>query len=108
MFAITESRRLIYHLETACSRLRCIVLLSWTKVMQRDDSSDRTVYEVLESEAWEDQWNDVGLYWTKEQAEAEIERRRKKQRAESSLPEDEFKAWWNWTIHKKTLFGSSR
>lgn len=68
----------------------------------------REVYEVLETETWEDQWNGVGLYWTEQQAKEEIVRRRKKRRADSMLSDEEFDRWWRWMIQKKTLFGSSR
>jgi hypothetical protein len=73
-----------------------------------DEPSERIVYEVIECETWEDGWRGVGLYWTKEQAEAEIDRRKKHERKRSTLTEEEFDQWWNWSISEKTLFGMSR
>lgn len=70
---------------------------------------ETTVFRLLETEYWEEGWNEIGLFWTREAAEQEIKNRKADLKKNSKLSDEEFDSWWHWMWHwiieEKTISG---
>lgn len=66
----------------------------------------KIVYELLEVEYYEDQWNSIGLFESKELLEKFLEERKKELRINFDIEEcqNNFDDWYKWTVREKKFY----
>lgn len=70
----------------------------------------KIVYELLEVEYYEDQWNSIGLFESKDLLEEFLEERKKELKINFDIEEcqNDFDDWYKWTVREKKLYGAYR
>lgn len=66
----------------------------------------KTVYELLEVEYYEDQWNSIGLFESKDLLEKFLAERKKELKINFDIEEcqNDFDDWYKWMVREKKLY----
>ena len=66
----------------------------------------KIVYELLEVEYYEDQWNSIGLFESKDLLEKFLADRKKELKINFDIEEcqNDFDDWYTWTVREKKFY----